>query len=31
MSEGDSGGLTEVSHENYLDIIEIREFAMSLR
>lgn len=31
MTEGDSAGLTEVSHENYLDIIEIREFAMSLR
>lgn len=31
MTEGNSGGLTEVSHEDYLDIIAIREFAMSLR
>lgn len=31
MSEGNAGGLTEVSHEDYLDIIEIRNFAMSLR
>jgi len=31
MSEGNAGGLTRVTHEDYLDIIEIRNFAMSLR
>ena len=31
MTEGDSAGLKKISHEDYLDIIKIREFAMSLR
>lgn len=31
MTEGTSTGMQEVSHEDYLDIIEIRYFSMSLR
>ena len=31
MSEGTSAGLAEVSHEDYLDIIAIRDFAMQQR
>lgn len=31
MTEGTSAGLQEVSHEDYLDIIQIREFSMNLR
>lgn len=31
MTEGTSAGMAEVTHEDYLDIIEIREFSMSQR